>query len=205
LTLLDVQYEVADARKLNYDDGFFDVIIDKGTLDAMLSDKEYGVSNCKAIVAEVARVLSVGGYFMLISHLNANTSSGIEWIDEILVSGLRTGGDKSAKWVVECHSADMNNDDSMEEMDEEGAENGKNEEVVETTVEDDKDGSDDGSSSKEKSDNTRGPGPAVYIISKLPFSSSNDDEECKTDEKDKKGSNHDDEHPPTIPLKFFTY
>ena len=58
---LDVEYEVADARDLKYKNNFFDLVIDKGTLDAMLSDKKMGVSNCVSIVKEVARVLSIGG------------------------------------------------------------------------------------------------------------------------------------------------
>ena len=38
-----VEYVVRDARNLPYDDGTFDFVLDKGTLDAMLSDKEHGV------------------------------------------------------------------------------------------------------------------------------------------------------------------
>ena len=61
---LDVEYEVADARDLKYKNNFFDLVIDKGTLDAMLSDKKMGVSNCVSIVKEVARVLSIGGTYV---------------------------------------------------------------------------------------------------------------------------------------------
>lgn len=57
--LLD--YVVADARKLPYSDEEFHLVLEKGTLDAMLSDKEIGVSNCVLIVTECARILAIGG------------------------------------------------------------------------------------------------------------------------------------------------
>lgn len=58
---LPLIYEVADARKLPYADNSFEMVIEKGTLDAMLSDKELGSTNCILIVAECARILSIGG------------------------------------------------------------------------------------------------------------------------------------------------
>ena len=39
----DLTWEVMDATKMSYKDGEFDVIIDKGTLDALISGKNYGV------------------------------------------------------------------------------------------------------------------------------------------------------------------
>lgn len=39
----DLAWEVMDATKMSYKDGEFDVIIDKGTLDALISGKNYGV------------------------------------------------------------------------------------------------------------------------------------------------------------------
>ena len=56
-----VDYVIADGRKLPYPDGSFHLIMEKGTLDAMLSDKETGASNCTLIIAECARVLKEGG------------------------------------------------------------------------------------------------------------------------------------------------
>jgi hypothetical protein len=58
---LPLVYEVADARKLPYADNCFEMVIEKGTLDAMLSDKELGATNCRSIVAECARILAIGG------------------------------------------------------------------------------------------------------------------------------------------------
>ncbi len=58
---LDVTYEVLDARELPFNEKKFDLILDKGTLDAMLSDKDQGIKNCIKIVSEASRVLSMGG------------------------------------------------------------------------------------------------------------------------------------------------
>jgi hypothetical protein len=56
-----VLYEVGDARKLVYPDSSFELILEKGTMDAMLSDTAEGAENCRLIVAECARLLTVGG------------------------------------------------------------------------------------------------------------------------------------------------
>ena len=59
--LLLVDYVTADARKLPYPNCSFHLALEKGTLDAMLSDKETGISSCTLIIAECARVLKEGG------------------------------------------------------------------------------------------------------------------------------------------------
>ena len=58
---LKVDYKVMDARTLNYQDKEFDLILDKGTLDAMLSDEIEGKENCLKIISEASRVLSLRG------------------------------------------------------------------------------------------------------------------------------------------------
>jgi SAM-dependent methyltransferase len=62
---IKAMYEVEDARKLSYANESFDLVIDKGTLDAMLSDKENGIKNCVEIVTECARVLATNGEELL--------------------------------------------------------------------------------------------------------------------------------------------
>jgi SAM-dependent methyltransferase len=102
-TILD--FQTVDCRKMPYEDRAFEIILEKGTLDAMLSDKECGVSNCQQIIKECARVLAIGGYIFLVSHLNAHTDSGIEWLDQIVLPGLREG-DQNARWDIEVHGND---------------------------------------------------------------------------------------------------
>ena len=58
---LKVDYVTADARQLQYPDGRFHLVMEKGTLDAVLSDKETGVDSSIQIMTECARVLKEGG------------------------------------------------------------------------------------------------------------------------------------------------
>ena len=58
---LAVQFQVLDARNLPFKEKYFDLIIDKGTLDAMLSDENQGKRNCIRIISEASRLLANGG------------------------------------------------------------------------------------------------------------------------------------------------
>ena len=49
-------WEVMDATDMSYKDGQFDVIIDKGTLDALVSGKNYDI--CEQMLKECMRVTS---------------------------------------------------------------------------------------------------------------------------------------------------
>ena len=66
--LLDkMVYEVMDATALKYEDNFFDIIIDKATIDTLLCDKN---PNLKAamMLKEVQRVLKPNGIYIAISY-----------------------------------------------------------------------------------------------------------------------------------------
>ena len=103
---LPIHYEIADARKLSYQSESFEMILEKGTLDAMLSDSDgNGQKNCRMIVSECARVLTIGGYIIIISHLNARVDSGLQWLNDVIVPGLRAAG--NYEWLVEVHGSDV--------------------------------------------------------------------------------------------------
>jgi hypothetical protein len=105
-----LEFAVEDARKLSYLNESFELILEKGTLDAMLSNKEEGVANCVAIVTECARVLTIGGFIVIISHLNAHTPNGVSWLEEVVQTGLLAGGG-NATWEIEVHgNADISTD-----------------------------------------------------------------------------------------------
>ena len=109
---VNIDFLVHDARNLPYKDSTFDVIIDKGTLDAMLSDKEKGKENCIKIVSESARLLKLDGYMMIVSHLNANNEVGMEWLNDVLGNGLKTG-DTNANYRVEVHGNEGDGEDNL--------------------------------------------------------------------------------------------
>ena len=56
-----------DARELRYQNNFFDLAIDKSTLDALLCGEKSFV-NVAIMASEVQRVLKQGGIYMIISY-----------------------------------------------------------------------------------------------------------------------------------------
>ena len=60
-------YEVMDVRDITYPDGYFDVAIDKSTIDALLcGDDAY--LNVAKMMKEVQRVVRNDGYYVAISY-----------------------------------------------------------------------------------------------------------------------------------------
>ena len=175
INTLDVSYIAEDARNMTHKNESFDLVIDKGTLDALLSDKEIGTKNCVSVVSEMARVVAIGGFIVIVSHMNAHVQSGIEWCDEVVAAGLRASG-ASASWEIEVHGSDgSNNDDddiAYDEEEEEGevAEVEEGEGVItDDNAEGDEEGEDEEeiTSNDEKGSSSGSPGPAVYIIHKM--------------------------------------
>jgi len=56
-----------DVRDIKYPDGFFDIVIDKSTIDALLCG-EHSFINVAMMTKEVQRVLKQGGIYMIISY-----------------------------------------------------------------------------------------------------------------------------------------
>jgi ubiquinone/menaquinone biosynthesis C-methylase UbiE len=96
-----LSFEVIDARKLPYDSGSFDLILEKGVLDAMLSDAESGKENCLKILSECSRVLVYDGFMVIVSHQNAETPTGKRWLEDVLFRGLQKV--PGSNWIVEIH------------------------------------------------------------------------------------------------------
>jgi len=61
------KYLHMDARALDFEDGTFDCVVDKGTLDAILCG-ENSVANAQKVLSEVHRVLAPNGVYILISY-----------------------------------------------------------------------------------------------------------------------------------------
>ncbi len=136
-----IQFEVVDARQLPYDDSTFHMVLEKGTLDAVLSDTVKGITDCVQIVSECARVTR--GCIVIVSHLNAHTPNGLGWLEEVVMEGLKKYSVRptsdAVSWEIEVHG---------------------NAEVV---VDDD----DEDNETKNGAVPTGTNGPAVYVIHKL--------------------------------------
>ncbi|KAL7535900.1 hypothetical protein ACHAXR_011574 [Thalassiosira sp. AJA248-18] len=86
---LEPSFRALDARSLPFSSNRYDLILEKGTLDAMLSDENVGLANCIKIVKEMARVTSDGGAILIVSHLNANETKGMNWLEDVVFRGLK--------------------------------------------------------------------------------------------------------------------
>ena len=63
----DMQWEVMDARDIKYSNSFFDLVIDKATMDSVLCG-DNPIFNVALALKEVQRVLKTGGIYLLISY-----------------------------------------------------------------------------------------------------------------------------------------
>ncbi|XP_045510777.1 eEF1A lysine and N-terminal methyltransferase homolog [Colias croceus] len=90
-----------DATSMSFNNEEFNVVLDKGTLDALMPDSEEStIATIDKYFKEVKRVLKLGGRFVCISLLQSH----------ILSKLLEVFGDKS--WmirVVRCHEAEEKN------------------------------------------------------------------------------------------------
>ena len=92
ISTLTPTYLTMDARSLSFLSNTYDLILEKGTLDAMLSSNDTdGINNCITIVKEMARVVSCNdGAILIVSHLNANDDAkGMDWLQDVVVGGLK--------------------------------------------------------------------------------------------------------------------
>jgi hypothetical protein len=82
-----------------------EMVLEKGTIDAMLSDAKHGKRNAIKVMSECARVVAEDGCIVLISHLNAHFPSGLAWLETIVFDGIKQG-DASCNWDIEVHGND---------------------------------------------------------------------------------------------------
>lgn len=97
-----------DAMNTSFENESYNVVLDKGTLDALMpDDTEETIAQIDKYFAEIKRVLKLGGRFVCISLLQSH----------ILTKLVSTFCDKSWMFrVVRCHEAEeknMENGDGM--------------------------------------------------------------------------------------------
>ena len=67
-----------DMLKMDFEDSTFDVVVDKGTLDALMSDSSEKVDDdCNKLFAELDRVLKIGGRYICVSLAQEHISDKI--------------------------------------------------------------------------------------------------------------------------------
>lgn len=66
---IDMKWDVMDVWEMSYENNFFDIAIDKSTIDALLCGDNAFINVAK-MTQEVQRVLKQGGYYFVISYGN---------------------------------------------------------------------------------------------------------------------------------------
>jgi len=74
-----LNYEVMDVRDLKFETGTFDLIIDKGTLDAILCGSD-SAKNAGQMLTECSRTLKKGGLLFIITY--GQPQSRLNYIDK---------------------------------------------------------------------------------------------------------------------------
>ena len=87
----------ADAKNVPLESSSVPLVIEKGTLDAVITS---GVDDAVQVLKEMARVTS--RYLMIVTHFNIETEEGSDWVEDVLSEGLSTEGG-GVFWKVNCN------------------------------------------------------------------------------------------------------
>ena len=87
----------ADAKNVPLESSSVPLVIEKGTLDAVITS---GVEDAVEVLKEMARVTS--RYLMIVTHFNIETEEGSDWVEDVLSEGLSTEGG-GVFWKVNCN------------------------------------------------------------------------------------------------------
>jgi SAM-dependent methyltransferase len=105
---IGIHLESMDARKLTFADESFHFIIEKGTIDAMLSAKKQseGLKNANQLVEQAIRTLTKDGVFIIISHIRVDSDEFELLMDEVIMPGLEYKS--GVNWDITVHSVKEN-------------------------------------------------------------------------------------------------
>lgn len=86
----EMLWRIMDMTEMQFSDGAFDIVLDKGGLDALLGEPGQGTTKAVRFISEVKRVLGHGGRYACITLAQSH-------VIELLLSHLRHG------WLVSIH------------------------------------------------------------------------------------------------------
>ena len=100
-----LKFITMDASHMSFENETFECVLDKATLDAMLSGN---LATAKKLVAEVCRVLCDRGTYVIVSHVSPESDNGQKMINNVLVACLDW---EMCQWRIDIHSVWVDNDD----------------------------------------------------------------------------------------------
>lgn len=95
-----MSYLLMDMLHMDFPDAHFQVVLDKGTLDALLTDEEEAtLAKAEQMFAEISRVLQVGGRYLCVSLAQAHVlKKAVEYFSQegwvVRVHQVASSGDK---------------------------------------------------------------------------------------------------------------
>lgn len=103
-----VELIVADAVSLKLEAAAWDCCVDKGTLDALLSDKKAGAARVGAMYESAARWLRPECSVVIVSW--RQPQDGLEWLTQLVLGALSSQGrapeGRAFRWSVAIHALD---------------------------------------------------------------------------------------------------
>jgi ubiquinone/menaquinone biosynthesis C-methylase UbiE len=101
-----IKYSCMDARNLTFPDYFFDLVLDKGTCDAMMcsNDMKVAFKNVQKIFSEMIRVLRKDkiSRIICVSHICPESEEFQQLFDNCLTPALQS--EPSVHWHIDSHS-----------------------------------------------------------------------------------------------------
>ncbi|NWS75712.1 MET13 protein, partial [Crotophaga sulcirostris] len=98
----NMSYLLMDVLQMDFSDGHFQVVLDKGTLDAILTDEEEAtLGKVDRMFAEVSRVLQIGGRYLCVSLAQEHVlKKAVEYFSQ-------------EGWVVRVHQVASSGDEQQ--------------------------------------------------------------------------------------------
>jgi len=107
----DIEFVTGDGRNAPFPDSSFDVIIDKGTIDALLCAKNDASTH---LASDAARLVKLGGRYLICSHHQPDLEElhSDPWLSIILEAVLSNHHDRYTAWHLDIHLLAQNQDEA---------------------------------------------------------------------------------------------
>ena len=106
-TLSELKFSCMDATRLEFSEKCFDLVIDKGTVDALMCEKDETkmAQVMRRLIGETLRVMKANGAILLVSHMQPDSELFSQFISSCMVPALEAHSmSHSRSWSVESHA-----------------------------------------------------------------------------------------------------